>query len=110
MPPPLNTDKVPVLDKNQTSRDGCGTRLHGRGELIYCPSLIPELHAAYDPLADFRVTLDFEGVAIVGQGFADEVFRVWSRQHPEVLLIPSAMNEPVAFMVERAIRRRQESD
>jgi anti-sigma regulatory factor (Ser/Thr protein kinase) len=58
-------------------------------------------------LEKFReVVLDFEGVDIVGQGFADEVFRVWARQHPDVLLIPSAMNEPVAFMVERAIRGR----
>lgn len=58
-------------------------------------------------LEKFReVVLDFEGVAIVGQGFADEVFRVWAGQHPDVLLIPSAMNEPVAFMVERAIHHR----
>jgi anti-sigma regulatory factor (Ser/Thr protein kinase) len=62
-------------------------------------------------LEKFReVVLDFEGVDIVGQGFADEVFRVWARQHPEVLLIPLAMNEPVAFMVERAIRGGRDSD
>lgn len=62
-------------------------------------------------LEKFReVVLDFEGIHLVGQGFADEVFRVWARQHPEVLLIPSAMNEPVAFMVERAIRGGRESD
>ena len=55
-------------------------------------------------LERFReVVLDFGGVALVGQGFADEVFRVWARQHPEVALIPTAMNEAVAFMVERAI-------
>ncbi len=61
-------------------------------------------------LENFReVVLDFEGVDIVGQGFADEVFRVWARQHPEVLLIPAAMNEPVAFMIERAIRGGRES-
>jgi hypothetical protein len=56
------------------------------------------------------VVLDFEGVDLVGQGFADEVFRVWAQQHPDVLLIPTGMNEPVAFMVERAIRGGQESD
>jgi DNA-binding transcriptional ArsR family regulator len=56
-------------------------------------------------LEKFReVVLDFEGVDLVGQGFADEVFRVWARQHPEVRLIPTAMNEPVAFMIERAVR------
>lgn len=59
-------------------------------------------------LERFReVVLDFEGVRLVGQGFADEVFRVWSSAHPEVRLVPVGMNEPVAFMVERA--RRAES-
>ena len=61
-------------------------------------------------LEKFReVVLDFEGVDLVGQGFADEVFRVWAERHPEVLLIPAGMNGPVAFMVERAIREGQES-
>jgi hypothetical protein len=56
-------------------------------------------------LERFReVVIDFEGVALVGQGFADEVFRVWSTAHPEVRLIPVGMEAPVAFMVERARR------
>jgi hypothetical protein len=53
-----------------------------------------------------EVILDFEGVTMVGQGFADEVFRVWARAHPDVSLEPIRMKETVAFMVERA-RRRQ---
>ena len=61
-------------------------------------------------LEKFReVVLDFEGVDLVGQGFADEVFRVWAHQHPEVLLIPTGMSEPIAFMIERAVRERTES-
>ena len=56
-------------------------------------------------LTNFReVVLDFTGVDIVGQGFADEVFRIWAREHPEVNLLPTEMNDPVAFMVERALR------
>jgi len=56
-------------------------------------------------LERFReVVLDFRGVELVGQGFADEVFRVWARQHLEVALIPIAMSPPVAFMVERAMQ------
>jgi anti-sigma regulatory factor (Ser/Thr protein kinase) len=56
-------------------------------------------------LAKFReVVLDFTGVDIVGQGFADEVFRIWAREHPEVNLVPTKMNDPVAFMIERALR------
>lgn len=56
-------------------------------------------------LERFReVVLDFEGVRLVGQGFADEVFQVWSSAHPQVRLVPVGMSEPVAFMVERARR------
>ncbi len=58
-------------------------------------------------LERFReVVLDFAGVELVGQGFADEVFRVWATDHPEVTLIPTDMNAPIAFMVERAMRAR----
>lgn len=54
-------------------------------------------------LERFReVVLDFRGVDSVGQGFADEVFRVWATAHPDVVLVPVYMNEAVAFMVERA--------
>ena len=56
-------------------------------------------------LDEFReVVLDFKEVDLVGQGFADEVFRVWARHHPEVRLIPTDMTAGVEFMVERAIR------
>src|SRR5262249_41421859 len=54
-------------------------------------------------LTDFRsVTLDFSGVDVVGQGFCDEVFRVFAGAHPEVTLEPVAMNDAIAFMVGRA--------
>ncbi|HIJ35622.1 MAG TPA: DUF4325 domain-containing protein, partial [Gammaproteobacteria bacterium] len=37
----------------------------------------------------FRIViLDFEGVDTIGQGFADEVFRVFASQHEEIELIP----------------------
>lgn len=53
-------------------------------------------------LEQFRsVILDFQGVQGVGQGFVDEVFRVFARAHPEVELVPVHMNEAVRFMVER---------
>jgi anti-sigma regulatory factor (Ser/Thr protein kinase) len=54
-------------------------------------------------LTDFRhVTLDFSGVEVVGQGFCDEVFRVFARAHPEVTLEPVGMDDAVLFMVNRA--------
>jgi anti-sigma regulatory factor (Ser/Thr protein kinase) len=54
-------------------------------------------------LTEFRhVALDFSGVEVVGQGFCDEVFRVFANGHPTVVLEPVGMNETVAFMVDRA--------
>jgi hypothetical protein len=56
-------------------------------------------------LERFReVVLDFNRVESVGQGFADEIFRVWARAHPETKLVPDRMNDVVTFMVERARR------
>jgi anti-sigma regulatory factor (Ser/Thr protein kinase) len=49
-----------------------------------------------------HVVLDFSGVDAVGQGFCDEVFRVFAREHPEVTLEPAGMSDAVAFMVARA--------
>lgn len=52
---------------------------------------------------DFReVVVDFEGVRRIGQGFADEVFRVWANDHPDVHLVPIHMVRAVEFMVRRA--------
>lgn len=57
-------------------------------------------------LERFReVVLDFRGVEGVGQGFVDEVFRVWAEAHPEVKLRPIHMNEAVEFMLERGRRQ-----
>lgn len=54
-------------------------------------------------LERFReVLLDFTGVDTVGQGFVDEVFRVWARAHAATRIVPVNMLEPVAFMVRRA--------
>ena len=54
-------------------------------------------------LTDFRqVILDFSGVQVAGQGFCDEVFRVFAHAHPHVTLEPVGMSDTVAFMVNRA--------
>jgi hypothetical protein len=48
------------------------------------------------------VVLDFRGVEEIGQGFADEIFRVWSAAHPSIKLESVNMSSPVAFMIRRA--------
>lgn len=49
-----------------------------------------------------KVILDFSNVLTVGQGFADEVFRVFRIRHPEVNIQPIHMNPSVKFMVSKA--------
>ncbi len=51
-------------------------------------------------LEEFRqVEFDFAGIDFMGQGFADEVFRVFQNQHPEIQLIPLNANESVLGMI-----------
>lgn len=50
-----------------------------------------------------KVEVDFSGVTRVGQGFADEVFRVWATAHSRTRLIPVGMSPMVEFMVRRSM-------
>jgi len=51
-------------------------------------------------LENFReVELDFTDVASAGQGFIDELFRVWPLSHPQTSLIPTHANEKVSAML-----------
>jgi hypothetical protein len=45
--------------------------------------------------------MDFDKVPLIGQGFADEIFRVYKAKHPEINIIPINMNEAVEFMIKR---------
>jgi hypothetical protein len=47
--------------------------------------------------------LDFRGVETIGQAFADEVFRVYPRQHPSVHLVPINTSDQVLRMILRAV-------
>ena len=48
------------------------------------------------------VVFDFEGVEIIGQGFADEIFRVFKKQHPDVELHYVNACKEVKQMISRA--------
>ena len=48
------------------------------------------------------ITLDFEKVGSVGQGFVDEIFRVWATDHPTTQITSINMAPAVAFMLRRA--------
>ncbi|MGH3273163.1 MAG: STAS-like domain-containing protein [Streptosporangiaceae bacterium] len=56
--------------------------------------------------ADFEtVEVDFAGVTDVGQGFVDELLRVWPSDHPGKTVIPVNMNSAVDFMIQRGLAR-----
>ncbi|MDD2656319.1 MAG: DUF4325 domain-containing protein [Patescibacteria group bacterium] len=49
-----------------------------------------------------NITLDFKDVHTVGQGFADEIFRVWQNEYPNVKIDYKNANENITFMLKRA--------
>jgi excisionase family DNA binding protein len=61
--------------------------------------------------ADFdAIEVDFAGVTDVGQGFVDELLRVWPASHPGKTVIPANMNAAVEFMVQRGLSRIERPD
>lgn len=52
------------------------------------------------------VIFDFKHVAVVGQSFADEIFRVFSNRHPEIEITVLNANKKVKQMISRAMAPR----
>ena len=50
------------------------------------------------------VILDFDKVPIIGQGFADEIFRVFKNKYPNIKIQPINMNDAVQFMINRVAK------
>jgi anti-sigma regulatory factor (Ser/Thr protein kinase) len=53
-----------------------------------------------------EIVFDFKGVETIGQAFADEIFRVFQRQNPQIHLHPMNANEQVQGMISRAINQQ----
>jgi DNA-binding Lrp family transcriptional regulator len=53
-----------------------------------------------------EVVLDFSGVNTIGQAFADEIFRVFQQQHPDVRLRWFNANDDVEAVIRRAIAQQ----
>ena len=49
-----------------------------------------------------KVILDFNEVPTIGQAFADEIFRVFTKAHPEVEIVAIKANSEVKKMIDRA--------
>ena len=54
-----------------------------------------------------NVIFDFEGVSVIGQAFADEIFRVYAKNHPDIILLPVNMELDVQKMVNRALSAKE---
>lgn len=52
-----------------------------------------------------HVILDFRNIKTVGQGFVDEVFRVFKIKHPEIKIEYENASDDVKFMIERGLPR-----
>ena len=48
------------------------------------------------------ITLDFKDIDGVGQGFADEIFRVWQNNFPQKQILVANSNSNIDFMIQRA--------
>jgi anti-sigma regulatory factor (Ser/Thr protein kinase) len=51
-----------------------------------------------------QVIFDFSGVEMIGQAFADQIFRVFAREHPEVELIPSHASAEIMGLIQATIK------
>ena len=55
-------------------------------------------------LEKFReIILDFKDITAVGQGFVDEIFRVFKNEHPDTTIQYRNANKDVEFMIKRGI-------
>lgn len=50
-----------------------------------------------------HIVFDYQDVKSVGQGFVDQVYRVFAASHPDIKIESIHMNESVTFMVRRSL-------
>jgi anti-sigma regulatory factor (Ser/Thr protein kinase) len=50
-----------------------------------------------------HVVLDFRNISTVGQGFVDQVFRVFKSKHPRIKIEYKNANDDVRFMIDRSL-------
>jgi len=56
-----------------------------------------------------QVVFDFEGIEKIGQAFADEIFRVFALEHPNVQVVAMHARPEVQQMIRRAEVLRDET-
>ncbi len=56
-----------------------------------------------------HLVLDFQNVTAIGQGFADEIFRIWTQKNPKALIEARNANENIKMMIEHVQSMKGES-
>lgn len=77
---------------------------HGKENLV-SRSQAKRLLAGLDKFQE--IILDFEGIEEIGQAFADEIFRVFARNHPGVSISSVNETQAVANMIKRIRASKQ---
>lgn len=75
-------------------------KLFNEGEIWISRSQAKKLLAGLDKYK--KIIFDFAGIEVIGQSFADEIFRVFSLHHPDIELEPINMSDSVRLMVSHA--------
>ncbi len=71
------------------------------GEQLVSRSQAKRILARFEEFSE--VLLDFHGVEEIGQAFADEIFRVFRNQHPDIRIIATRAEPDVRNMIDRAM-------
>ena len=98
-----------IFDKYRTEFDEFGfsktiiplVLMKYEGEQLISRSQAKRLMAHVDQFRE--VVLDFKGITSIGQAFADEVFRVYRREHSGVNVYPVNMTDEVIRMIQRIV-------
>ncbi len=56
-----------------------------------------------------EIILDFKGVRSIGQGFADEVFRVFQNRHPRIIIQTENLLPSISAVISHAVDNRTKS-
>ncbi len=86
--------EVSAFDKTEVQ-----IRLYTMGTIHVSRSQARRLLTGLDKFK--KIILDFDKVPTVGQGFADEIFRVFQARHPNIQITAINTNEAVNFMIDR---------
>jgi hypothetical protein len=97
----FNTISIP--DQPGKQRSSVRVLLFERGENFVSRTEAKRLAAELEQYGEVEV--DFKGVGQVGQGFIDELFRVWQSAHPETRLFVKNTNPAIDALIRLTLDR-----